>query len=108
MNTQFIKLVLQNDELENQFYAFYQGMPEYQQANRAYDTVLSQVKEKMGNEFFDQLENHIIAHYLFGLGLRQEILSAFLEIECLQGPPQATPAFFTVPSSKSKCPRSLF
>ena len=88
MNTQFIKLVLQNDELENQFYAFYQGMPEYQQANRAYDTVLSQVKEKMGNEFFDQLENHIItywslqsyANYLFGLGLRQEILSAFLEI----------------------------
>ena len=88
MNTQFIKLVLQNDELENQFYAFYQGMPEYQQANRAYDTVLSQVKEKMGNEFFDQLENHIItywslqsyAHYLYGLGLRQEILSAFLEI----------------------------
>ena len=88
MNHSIVVKVLKQSEIEEEVYEYFKSMPEYQQANRAYDTVLSQVKEKMGNEFFDQLEHHIItywslqsyAHYLFGLGLRQEILSAFLEI----------------------------
>lgn len=88
MDAQFIKLILRNDALENQFYAFYKDMPNYKKVNQEYDTMLMQVKEKMGYEFFDQFEERIItywslqsyAHYLFGLGLRQEILSAFLEI----------------------------
>ena len=88
MNHSIVVKVLKQSEIEEEVSEYFKSMPEYQQANRAYDTVLSQVKEKMGNEFFDQLENHIItywslqsyAHYLFGLGLRQEILSAFLEI----------------------------
>lgn len=62
-------------------------MPEYQKASQEYTAMLQQVKEKAGGEFLDQLENRIItywslqsyAHYLFGLGLRQEILDAFME-----------------------------
>ena len=88
MNTQFIKLILNSDELNQTLCTFYKNMPNYRQANQSYDAILGQVKEAMGFEFFDQMEESIItywslqtyAHYLFGLGFRQEILSALLEI----------------------------
>lgn len=72
MNNQFIRAIFRSDELDGQFYASIKRCRSI---------------KKAGGEFLDQLENRIItywslqsyAHYLFGLGLRQEILDAFME-----------------------------
>lgn len=88
MNRSIVVKVLKQSEIAEEIYKYFKSMPDYQEVNHAYNTMLGQVKEKLGTEFCDQMEDRIItywslqsyAHYLFGLGLRQEILGAFMEI----------------------------
>ena len=77
-------LFLDNPYLEEQVHAFCQQSPEFQAARRAYEAQLDRAEERLGFEAVDELEDAVIrylsqcahVYYLFGLGLRQEVLSA--------------------------------
>jgi len=63
-------------------------IPEAVSAAQNYSAMLKQVEKQMGYEFSAHLEEEFnaycffesYAYYLFGLGLRQELLNAFLKI----------------------------
>lgn len=71
-------------ELSTKVYAYCNSIPEYVQAEEDYETMLQNLKEELGYGRMQEIEDCFIhylarsvqAYYLFGLGLRQEILWA--------------------------------
>lgn len=82
------KLLWDNPNLPEEIQKFSRTIPGVESANQSYSAMLKQVEKQMGYEFSARLEEEFnsyclsesYAHYLFGLGLRQEILGALLEI----------------------------
>lgn len=77
-------LFLDNPYIPEQVYAFCKTLPEYREAEREYYAAEQELSDRLGyDEFnrFDNIQSHYMAqlvhaYYLFGLGLRQEVLSA--------------------------------
>jgi len=77
-------LFLDNPYLPEQIFAFCETLPEYQEADREYQTAQQEMIDQLGFDAFsrfEQAQSHYMAqlthaYYLFGLGLRQALLSA--------------------------------
>ena len=73
-----------NPQLSSEVYTYCKSLPEYNEAEREYAAMLEKLKNLLGWEQFQRLEDcfcsyeaHLVqAYYLFGLGLRQEVLWA--------------------------------
>ncbi|MCI8422131.1 MAG: hypothetical protein HFF50_01150 [Lawsonibacter sp.] len=84
MNNILNTLFLDNPYIPEQVYAFCQQLPEFQEAELAYETAAEQLRARLDPaeaDAFDEilswyLARYTHAYYLFGLGLRQEVLSA--------------------------------
>ena len=84
MNGILYTLFQDNTELPGKIYEFCKENPEFREAERAFNAISEQVAEKLGKDLYFNFENAqswymaklVNAYYLFGLGLRQEILSA--------------------------------
>lgn len=84
MNSILNTLFLDNPYLPDQVCAFCNQLPEFRKAEREYQAAEQALEEQLGYETvnrFDEVQSHYIAqlvraYYLFGLGLRQEVLSA--------------------------------
>ena len=84
MNDILYTLFQDNVELPGKIYEFCKEIPEFCQAEREFETISAQVAEKLGRELYFDFENAqswymarlVNTYYLFGLGLRQEVLSA--------------------------------
>ena len=76
-------LFLDNEEIPGEITKFCSSIPEYVQAEREYNRVSQELLDLIGYERYSQVEDvinwHLAlenrAYYLFGLGLRQEILN---------------------------------
>lgn len=87
MNEKIFLYLLDELEMRKDIEPFYQQVPELEQAEHDCFALMEQVKNTMGYDFFDQLEEKVIkfldlsvqAYYLLGLGLRQEVLRALLK-----------------------------
>ena len=84
MNNILNALFLDNPYLPEQVAAFCKTLPEYRAAERAFRATERELEERLGSDFadrFDEAQSRYLArlveaYYLFGLGLRQELLSA--------------------------------
>ena len=84
MNDILATLFLNNPYLPEQVYAFCNQLPEFRKAEQDYSTFAARLRTQLGSADFDDFEEtlnwylarYAHAYYLFGLGLRQEILSA--------------------------------
>ena len=82
MNDILATLFLNNPYLPEQVYAFCNQLPEFRKAEQDYSTFAARLRTQLGSAEFDQFEEilngqlaqYARAYYLFGLGLRQEIL----------------------------------
>lgn len=87
MNDILATLFLNNPYLPEQVYAFCNQLPEFRKAEQDYSTFAARLRAQLGSADFDDFEEtlnwylarYAHAYYLFGLGLRQEILDAFME-----------------------------
>ena len=86
MNDTLKMLFVDNPYIAEQVCAFCKTLPEFREAERAFNAISEQVAEKLGKDLYFNFENAqswymaklVNAYYLFGLGLRQEVLAAFL------------------------------
>lgn len=84
MNTILNTLFLDNPYLPEQVTAFCKTLPEYREAEQEYRAAERELEAQLGYEVlnrFDEAQSRYLArlvqaYYLFGLGLRQEVLSA--------------------------------
>lgn len=84
MNDILSTLFVDNPYIPEQIYAFCNRLPEFQAAERAYEEEAAKLRARLGAAEFDSfdetlsyyLARYVHAYYLFGLGLRQEVLSA--------------------------------
>lgn len=84
MNSILNTLFLDNPYLPEQVCAFCNSLPEYREAEQAFRAIEQEIEEQLGFAFvnrFDEAQSVYMArlvqaYYLFGLGLRQEVLSA--------------------------------
>lgn len=84
MNSILNTLFLDNPYLPEQVCAFCNSLPEYREAEQAFRAIEQEIEEQLGFDFvnrFDEAQSVYMArlvqaYYLFGLGLRQEVLSA--------------------------------
>lgn len=84
MNTILNTLFLDNPYLPEQVAAFCKTLPEYREAEREYRAAERELEARLGYESFNRFDEAqsrylarlVEAYYLFGLGLRQELLSA--------------------------------
>ena len=84
MNDILKTLFLDNPYIPEQFYTFCCQQPEFQAAERAYEEAINRLRLRLGAEEvndFDEtltwyLNQYLHVYYLFGLGIRQEVLSA--------------------------------
>ncbi len=83
MNDILSTLFLDNPYIPEQICAFCSQLPDFQQAEQEYETAAAALRTRLGKEFdnFEEIFNWYLAqfanaYYLFGLGLRQEVLSA--------------------------------
>ena len=73
-----------NPELPHKIYTYCKSIPEYSKAERDYEAMLESLKAQLGFNRMAQIEDRFLrymawsvqAYYLFGLGLRQEVLWA--------------------------------
>ena len=78
------KLFLDNPYIPEQIYTFCNQLPEFREAERAYEEITGRLRAQLDTaevNTFDEivapyLSFYAHAYYLFGLGLRQEVLSA--------------------------------
>ena len=71
-----------NPELPHKIYTYCKSIPEYSKAERDYEDMLESLKAQLGYSRMAQIEDCFLrymarsvqAYYLFGLGLRQEVL----------------------------------
>ena len=84
MNDILYTLFQDNLELPGKVYEFCKENPEFRQAEQEFEAISEQIAEKLGRELYFDFENAqswymarlVNAYYLFGLGLRQEVLTA--------------------------------
>ena len=84
MNDKLKMLFVDNPYLAEQVFDFCNSLPEFCQAEQEFQAVSQQVEEKLDQETFNAFDEAqswymarlVNAYYLFGLGLRQEVLSA--------------------------------
>lgn len=84
MNTILNTLFLDNPYITEQVFAFCNSLPEFRAAEQAFRAAEQELEERLGSDFanrFDEAQSRYLArlvegYYLFGLGLRQEVLSA--------------------------------
>jgi len=84
MNTQLKTLFVDNPYLAEQVAAFCDSLPEFREAEREYMAMEEKISQQLGYETFGAFEQVqswytaklVNAYYLFGLGLRQEVLYA--------------------------------
>lgn len=84
MNNILNTLFLDNPYIPEQVAAYCNTLPEYREAERAYLAVEQELEDRLGYETssrFEEIQSRYMArlvqaYYLFGLGLRQEVLSA--------------------------------
>ena len=84
MNKTLKMLFVDNPYIAEQVCAFCSTLSEFQEAEREFNAVSEQIAEKLGQELYLDFEEAqswymaklVNAYYLFGLGLRQEIISA--------------------------------
>ncbi len=84
MNTILNALFLDNPYIPEQVAAYCKTLPEYREAEQAYLAAEQELEDRLGYEVlnrFDEAQSRYMArlvqaYYLFGLGLRQEVLSA--------------------------------
>lgn len=82
MKTEIEALFRDNPNLEAQIAAFLNQDPEYIKAEREFYETAEKIAALAGFELYDRLEQRLGAymartgdlHYLFGLGLRQELI----------------------------------
>lgn len=84
MNKTLKMLFVDNPYIAEQVSAFCSTLSEFREAEREFNAVSEQIAEKLGRELYLDFEEAqswymaklVNAYYLFGLGLRQEVLSA--------------------------------
>lgn len=84
MNNILYTLFLENPYLPEEITAFCETLPEYREAERDYQAAQRELEDRLGFEAlnrYDEIQSRYMArlvqaYYLFGLGLRQEVLSA--------------------------------
>lgn len=84
MNDMLKILFLDNPYIPDQVYAFCSQLPEFCEAERDYEAAVSRLRTQLDKaeiDTFDDILGQYLSHYahayyLFGLGLRQEVLSA--------------------------------
>ena len=84
MNTILNTLFLDNPYLPEQVWAYCETLPEFREAEREYQAAEQELENQLGYQAFnrfDEVQSRYMArlvqaYYLFGLGLRQELLSA--------------------------------
>lgn len=84
MNDMLKTLFWDNPYLPEKVEHFCAALPGYLEAKQSYDAVARQMLEASGFDLYDQFERSLFryteyevrAYYLFGLGLRQEILES--------------------------------
>ena len=84
MNGILYTLFQDNTELPGKIYEFCKENPEFCQAEREFEAISRQIAEKLGRELYLDFEDAqswymaklVNAYYLFGLGLRQEVILA--------------------------------
>ena len=83
MNDILQTLFLDNPYIPGQVSSFCNQLPEFREAERAYEDLANALRQRLGGEYdaFEEalnwhLAQYAHAYYLFGLGLRQEVLSA--------------------------------
>ena len=75
-------LFLDNPEIPGEIASFCSSIPEYVQAEQEYNRVTAELMNLIGYEVYSEFESALTSHlscevrayYLFGLGLRREIL----------------------------------
>ena len=78
------KLFWENTYIHEQIYQFCNARPTYERAKQTYEAFAQRIDDCMGRDFYlryeqalnDYIAQEVYAYYLFGLGLRQEVLSA--------------------------------
>lgn len=76
-------LFLDNPEIPGEIASFCSSIPEYVQAEQEYNRVAAELMDLIGYERYSEFESALTGHlscevqayYLFGLGLRREILN---------------------------------
>lgn len=84
MNNILKTLFIDNPCLPEQICAFCGQLPEFQKAEQDYEASAAELRARLGDKDYDTFEEtfswylaqYSKAYYLFGLGLRQEVLSA--------------------------------
>lgn len=84
MNTILNTIFLDNPYLPEQVCAYCKTLPEFREAEREYRAAEQELENQLGYQAFnrfDEVQSRYLArlvqaYYLFGLGLRQEVLSA--------------------------------
>ena len=84
MNDILYTLFQDNTELPGKVYEFLKQDPEFRQAEQEFEAISRQIAEKLGKDLyldFEAAQSWYMArlvniYYLFGLGLRQEVLTA--------------------------------
>lgn len=84
MHTLLNILFLDNPGVPEQIYTFCSQLPEFQKAERDYELSAAELRARLGDKDYDTFEETLFwylaqysrAYYLFGLGLRQEVLEA--------------------------------
>lgn len=84
MNNILNTLFFDNPYIPEQVCAFCKTLPEFREAEREYRAAEQELKNQLGYQVFncfDEAQSRYMArlvqaYYLFGLGLRQELLSA--------------------------------
>lgn len=79
-------LFLDNPEISAEIAQFCKNLPEYVQAEREYDEASRELEQLIGYERYSRFESAlnaqlsavVRAYYLFGLGLKREILQSLL------------------------------
>lgn len=84
MNNILNTLFLDNPYIPEQVYAFCKSLPEFREAEQEYQDAERELEKQLSYEVlnrFDEAQSRYMArlvqaYYLFGLGMRQELLSA--------------------------------
>lgn len=84
MKTILQTLFIDNPHIPEQVAAFCRTLPEYREAEREYRVAEQELENQLGYQVFNCFDEALSrymarlvqAYYLFGLGLRQELLSA--------------------------------
>jgi len=78
------KLFWENPYIHEQIYEFCSARQNYKQAKQDYEILAQQIDVQMGRDFYlcyertlnAYIAQEVYAYYLFGLGLRQEVLDS--------------------------------